>query len=320
METKEKMKKLEKLAKKNRNTSVITDEVIRVLKNIVDSNPEYYLDEIATELSVQRNVFLSLSTIARTLRVKVGYSLQVCYESALQRNEDERILYKEALRLLVQNVNQLVFIDETHKDRNTARRRRVWGIRNSGGLALNRWFRQNVRYTLIAALDLDGFIPSTLEIVRRDEASNEGAAGTVDSLHFEEWIENYLLPVLGNFENSEPRSIVVMDNASTHLSERVTDLIRSKGAYLIYTAPYSPDLNPIELAFNIYKKSLKRNYEMEMLDWYEAHMLAIESVNRDICIKEYRRCGVPLSQDVKTEEELEQQRKINIALAIDLLF
>ena len=178
METKEKMKKLEKLAKKNRNTSVITDEVIRVLKNIVDSNPEYYLDEIATELSVQRNVFLSLSTIARTLRVKVGYSLQVCYESALQRNEDERILYKEALRLLVQNVNQLVFIDETHKDRNTARRRRVWGIRNSGGLALNRWFRQNVRYTLIAALDLDGFIPSTLEIVRRDETSNEGAAHT----------------------------------------------------------------------------------------------------------------------------------------------
>ena len=123
---------------------------------------------------------------------------------------------------------------------------------------MRRWFRSNIRYTLIAAMDIDGFIPSTLEIVRRDEISDEGAAGTVDSTHFEQWIENHLLPTLGRFEYGEKRSIVVMDNASTHMRSKVRELIHGVGAYLLYTAPYSPDLNPIELGFEIYKKNLKR--------------------------------------------------------------
>jgi hypothetical protein len=38
---------------------------------------------------------------------------------------------------------------------------------------------------MIAALNLDGFVDSTIELVRRDEISNEGAAGTVDSEHFQ---------------------------------------------------------------------------------------------------------------------------------------
>lgn len=42
-------------------------------------------------------------------------------------------------------------------------------------------------------MDINSFIPSTLEIVRRDELSNEGAAGTVDATHFENWIETHLL-------------------------------------------------------------------------------------------------------------------------------
>ena len=83
----------------------------------------------------------------------------------------ERTRYKEALRVLVNDIAELVFIDKTHKDRNLARRRRVWGIRNSGGMTMNCWFRLNVRYSLIAAMDIDGFIPTTLDIVRRDEIS-----------------------------------------------------------------------------------------------------------------------------------------------------
>ena len=79
--------------------------------------------------------------------------LQVCYEIAMQRDEIERARYKAALSALVQNVDQLVFVDETHKDRNSAQRRRGWGRRNyRGGFSLRRWFRLNVQYTLIAAL------------------------------------------------------------------------------------------------------------------------------------------------------------------------
>ena len=99
-----------------------------------------------------------------------------------------------------------------------------------------------------------------------------------------------------------------MDNASTHMRPKVRELINGVGAYLLYTAPYSPDLNPIELGFGIYKKNLKRDHELQLVDWFQAHLNAIEAVNRDICIKEFRKCGVPCSDELMTKEEEEEKR------------
>mmetsp|Transcript_25939 Transcript_25939/g.31981 ORF Transcript_25939/g.31981 Transcript_25939/m.31981 type:complete len:167 (+) Transcript_25939:335-835(+) len=156
---------------------------------------------------------------------------------------------------------------------------------------------------MIAVLDIYGFISSTVDCVQRNEISTEGAAGTVDATYFEEWVAHYLCPTLGNYAIGEPRSIVVMDNASTHMDGRVATLIRSKGAYLLYTAPYSTDLNPIECAFNVYKTQLKRNERVFQFDWYRTHLEAMNNVDSDICIKEFRKCGVPLSNDILTTEE-----------------
>jgi len=113
-----------------------------------------------------------------------------------------------------------------------------------------------------------------------------------------------------------------MDNASTHFGRKVGDAIRAKGAYLLYTAPYSPDLNPIELVFNIYKNSLKRNMELGFVDWFEAHLNSISVVNRDTCIKEYRKCGVPFSETILTTEEKETEEEnelLEMAMALALL-
>ena len=59
--------------------------------------------------------------------------------------------------------------------------------------------------------------------------------------------------MLGNYDRGEARSVVLMDNASTHMSDEIEKAIESTGAILIYGAPFSPHLNPIELYFGIYK-------------------------------------------------------------------
>ena len=97
------------------------------------------------------------------------------------------------------------------------------------------------------------------QLVHRDEVSDEGPAGTVDRDAFKDWVRHFLVQNLGNFTRGERRSIVVMDNASTHMDEEVDRMICDAGALLLYTAPYSPDLNPIEKMFNVYKMHLKRN-------------------------------------------------------------
>ena len=62
-------------------------------------------------------------------------------------------------------------------------------------------------------------------------------------------------------------------------------------------------MNPFESGFNIYKASLKNNTALFERDWYSAHLAAIDAVTPDTCIKEFRKCGVPLAFKILTLDE-----------------
>ena len=204
-----------------------------------------------------------------------------------------REIFLTALKILLQeDEDRLITIDESHKDRNAGRRRRGWAHRNSGGVKVKEWYANVVRYSLLAAADVNGFIPAACHTVRRDEISDEGAAGTVDAEYFLDWVKNYLCPVLGRYQFGEARSVVLMDNASTHMSSAVEDAIKEAGAVLIYMPPYSPFLNPIENFFYIYKAYLKRNEGRMMINWEDVHKEGLQQVDRTKGIKYFRRCRI----------------------------
>ena len=145
----------------------------------------------------------------------------------------ERGWHKEVLRV----VAELIFADKAHKDRSSARRRREWDIKNSRGIAVSRWFRLSVRHSLIVTMGVNGLIPTTLDAVCGDQISEEGAAGTVDSACFGGLVENFLVLILSRHELSERRSIAVMDNVSTHTSDRLRQRMSGAGAHLLHTTP-----------------------------------------------------------------------------------
>ena len=148
----------------------------------------------------------------------------------------------------------LILVDETHKDRKAARRRRGYAKRNNGGLHDDKWFQDNVCYTLIGVADIDGFVEGACKTFNRREISEEGAAGTVTREIFESLAKHYLVAALGNYEKHELRLVVLLDNALAHNSDKVVQLIEVAGAIIQYTVPFSPDLNPIENYFSLYKK------------------------------------------------------------------
>ncbi|MFC3323652.1 transposase [Mesorhizobium cantuariense] len=41
-----------------------------------------------------------------------------------------------------------------------------------------------------------------------------------------------------------------LDNVGFHKNERAAQLVRQRGAWLLFLPPYSPDLNPIEMAYS----------------------------------------------------------------------
>ena len=119
------MKRFNRKFKMFTRTTIITDDVVNVLKTILEKNPEYYLDEIAEELVKETGIYLPFSTIYKTIKDKLNYSLQVCYKSAKQRDELERRRYKAVLKSLVKTAKQVLVIDEAHKDKRASRRRRA---------------------------------------------------------------------------------------------------------------------------------------------------------------------------------------------------
>jgi transposase len=49
-----------------------------------------------------------------------------------------------------------------------------------------------------------------------------------------------------------------MDNASIHKTKEVQDVARRKGYTLLFTPPYTPEANPIEMVFGIIKNRFYR--------------------------------------------------------------
>ena len=67
---------------------------------------------------------------------------------------------------------------------------------------------------------------------------------------------------------------------------------------MIYGAPYSPHLNPIELYFGIYKFYLKRNGFRMSSGWYDAHLEGINEVDYEMGLTFFNKCGIPGSSDM----------------------
>jgi transposase len=65
------------------------------------------------------------------------------------------------------------------------------------------------------------------------------------------YVEQVLCPTL------VAGDVVVMDNLGAHKVNGVEDLIRARGAQVLYLPPYSPDLNPIEKAWSKIKQLLR---------------------------------------------------------------
>jgi transposase len=74
------------------------------------------------------------------------------------------------------------------------------------------------------------------------------AAMTVSGAVNGEVFAAYLVQVLG--PTLVPGDVVVLDNLPAHKVAGLAELVEARGARLLYLPPYSPDFNPIELAFS----------------------------------------------------------------------
>lgn len=145
---------------------------------------------------------------------------------------------------------RLVFIDETGTTTKMTRLRgrSTKGARLNSKAPFGHWGTQ----TFVAGLKCDGLIaPWVID-------------APMNRVIFETYVETQLAPAL------KPGDVVILDNLSSHKSERAEKAIRAQGAWLLFLPPYSPDLNPIEMAFAKLKAHLRARAVRTIDDLWKA--------------------------------------------------
>ena len=147
------------------------------------------------------------------------------------------------------DARKLVFVDETGTNTKMVRAygRCPRGQRLIGKQPWGHWKTT----TFTAGLRWDGLVaPWVLD-------------GPMNRDAFITYVEKVLAPTLGEGD------LVVMDNLPAHKGEVVKALIEAKGARLLLLPPYSPDLNPIEMAFSKLKALLRKAAERTMASLWD---------------------------------------------------
>jgi transposase len=210
--------------------------------------PRLYQSEIIVFLWDEFEVLVTASSIGRALASK-GWTKKTIRRVAQQRNADLRDLYLYNLSNSFRSYH-LVYVDKSGCDKRVGFRRTGWSPVGVTPIQIAQ-FQREKRYQILPAYTQDGILFARI------------FQGFTDSEAFEDLIE-YLLPSCGRWP--EPKSVLVMDNASFHHSERIEQMCQDAGVKLIYLPPYSPDLNPIEEFFAELKAFIKRNWQVYEAD------------------------------------------------------
>ena len=216
------------------------------LLRIIFENPGIYLKEIQGKLQQIYGVWISPSTICRTLKI-MGCSRQAMHRVATQRSDELRARFMADVSIY--DPSMLVWLDESGCDKRNTIRKYGYSIR---GIPMcdQRLLNRGTRYSAIPIVSTTGIHDIYL------------AERNVDGSKFVKFVEESLLPVLNPFNGINTHSVVIMDNATIHHIDEVSDLVEGHaGAKLCYLPPYSPDLNPVEGIFSQVKSIMKEERE-----------------------------------------------------------
>lgn len=219
----------------------LRDVDVEFLLGTVPNSPDPYLDEFQEMLEASCGIHVSRDNLWRTLS-RAGFTMKKITRVSVERAAVKRTEY--LARIGVYRAEQLVFVDESSLDRRVSYCGRAWSIR--GAKAQRKaFFVRGRRYSVLPALSLqEGILHCDV----------------VEGSFCDESFAQFIRKLLDNMRPfPAPNSVIVMDNCPIHKHPNIRELIESRGMRCEFLPPYSPDLNPIELAVSAMKYNLRCN-------------------------------------------------------------
>lgn len=191
---------------------------------------------------------------------------------ASERDEDKRLSWWQHACSL--DAKLLVFVDESGSNLAMTR---LYGWAPKAKRAFASVPKNRGRNTtIVGALSAKGWqVAMTIE-------------GAADRFAFEVFIEHYLVPTL------TPGQIIVLDNLSIHKGQRVRELVEAAGCSLLFLPTYSPDFNPIELAWSKLKTFLRKAGARTRNELERAIGQGLDTISSQDALHWCRHCGYQL--------------------------
>jgi transposase len=173
--------------------------------------------------------------------------------------------------MALHDAGQYVFVDESGVTTDLLRRyaRSLRGERVSDHTPCSHW----QTHTFVAALRPAGMTATAV------------FDGPIDNVTFRAYVEQVLVPTLRRGD------VVVLDNLAAHKQPEVREAIEQAGAHLRFLPPYSPDFNPIELAFAKLKAFLRAVRPRTFDQVCELIAVALRLFTASECANYVRHCG-----------------------------
>ena len=209
----------------------------------IAAQPDLTIDELTAELAAEHGVKVHRSSVGRLL-LRLGLVTQKKDLQALEQKRQDvadlrRIWIGKRQPFMARHLERLAFIDETSVKTNMSKTTRLGSARAAPGRSrtvrtlananLHRCSAARTGWTRLGVID-----------------------GAMNGEMFDLYIETQLVPTL------RPGDVVILDNLSSHKSPAASKALRDIGAWFLFLPPYSPDLNPIEMAFSKLKALIRK--------------------------------------------------------------
>ena len=109
--------------------------------------------------------------------------------------------------------------------------------------------------------------------------------GAMNKEMFDLYVDTQLAP------NLSKGDVIILDNLSSHKSPKAAQTMRDVGAWFLFLPPYSPDLNPIEMAFAKLKALIRRAAARTYDDLWRATGHVCDLFTEEECYNFFKAAG-----------------------------
>ena len=219
----------------------VTPDIVKSLTDIVSAHPQYTLREMHSDLIEKENITLSTSSISSLLR-NLQITCKRLYKGSPMRSSDSSVSMRIEWACTFHELRDLgcnfFFVDESGFNVSLGRGRGYARVGESPSVIVP---PKGPKFTLIAMMG------------KKFGLVHKKYIGGVNAKIFDRFLRDNAQKIKEAYKNESV--VFILDNARVHKGSKVDGIdiprtMHDLGFFHLFTIPYSPQLNAIEMVFS----------------------------------------------------------------------